>query len=403
MKPPKKPHPNFPLTPCGNGQWRKIVNKRPYYFGPWRGDERGEHALKDWLTRKDAIFAGLDQGQSQAPRSSRDGLTVSQLIVQYLSERSKDVEASKIAPDTFRDYTFALNDFAKSLPAGAMVAPALRPRFGEYIRIMEKRGAGPHAIKRHVTIIKMAFAYAAGEGWCEPIVFPPSFQAPATDAESVAQYHNRKGEDAKTERILTRKEVRKLLRGVKDQPKWKAIVLVLLNTAMNPAELARLKWGEINFKNGRLSRRRAKTGKRQECYLWKRTRKALESLPRTGELVFTRKNGKSLIASVPVMAGKIVSKVKRSNRLTKPFGELCDSLGLISVTAYTVRRTARTLAAFCRDDGAAKRMMGQALSGQDQTYVKGRFPLRRLKRIGLTIYRKLFGKPRPRLKLADAA
>jgi integrase len=401
MNTPKKPRADFPLTPCGNGQWRKIVNKRPYYFGSWRGDEKGEHAVREWLSRKDAILAGLDQGQVNAPVG--DGLTVAALVVRYLTERSKDVEAKSLSPDSFRDYTFALNDFAKSLPGGAKVALALRPRFGEYIRIMEKRGAGPHAIKRHVTIIKMMFRYAADEGWCDAMPFGRSFMAPATDAESVAQHHTRQGQTAKTERILTRKEVRKLLRAVRDKPKWKAMTLLMLNTAMNPAEIARLKWSEINFDTGRLSRRRGKTGKRQECYLWKRTRAALRTIASTNQNVFLRKNGQPLIGSTPMMQGKVVERIKRWNKLTDRFIALCEGCGLTSVSPYTLRRTARTLAAHCRDDGAAKRMMGQALAGQDQTYVKGQFPMKRLKRISLTIAAKLFPKPdKPKMQIAAA-
>jgi integrase len=396
---PKKPRPDFPLTPCGNGQWRKIVNKRPYYFGTWHDDPKGEAALKEWLTRKDAILAGLDQGQRSAPDDGQ-GLTVADLIVKYLRERSKDVTAKKLSPDSFRDYSFVLNDFLTTLPTGARAVKALRPKFAEYLRAMETRGAGPHAIKRHVTILKMAFTYAAGEEWIDPITFGQSFRAPDTDAESVAMHHERNGDKAKTERILTRKEVRRLLRGVKDDPKWLAIVLLCLNTAMNPAEIARLKWAEIDFKTGRLSRRRGKTGKRQECYLWRRTRTALEDVRNTTEHVFTRKDGRPLIGSEPVMHGDDVDRVKRWNKLTDKFIELCISLKLDGVSPYTLRRTARTLAADCADDNAAKRMMGQRLEGQDQTYIKREFPLKRLKKISLTIYRRLFKRPPPKMKLA---
>jgi len=47
------------------------------------------------------------------------------------------------------------------------------------------------------------------------------------------------------------------------------------------------------------------------------------------------------------------------------------------------------MAAHCRDDNAANRMMGQALAGQDQTYIKRKFPLARLKRVSLTILGRL--------------
>lgn len=404
MKPPKKPRPDFPLTPCGNGQWRIIRNGRPYYFGSWHTDLKGEHALKEWVERKDAILAGLDQGQHASPElRTGNGLTVVALVQRYLRERSKDVESKQLSAESFRDYSFVLNDFVKSLPTGAKAVKALKPKFAAYLRVLEKRGVGPHAIKRHVTILKMAFHFAAEEEWCDAITFGRSFAAPDTDSESVAQYHTRHGNDAKTEKILTRKEVRTLLRGLRDNQKWRAIVLLMLNTAMNPAEIARLKWGEINFTTGRLSRRRGKTGKRQECYLWKRTREALKFAV-TSDLVFVRRNGMPLVGSKPVMRDEIVERVTRSNRITTPFHRVCKALGLISVTPYTLRRTSRTLAAHCTDDNAARRMMGQRLGGQDQSYLKRPFPMRRLKRISLTIHAKLFSKPNrfPKLKIAAA-
>lgn len=402
MTKPNKPYDGYPLYAVDNGQWKIVRNKRAYYFGSWHNDRKGEHALLNWLARKDAIMAGVDKGQ-QDDAPTDNGLTVAALVVRYLNERSRDVESRNLSPDSFRDYSFALNDFTKSLPLGAKVSPALRPLFGDYVRAMETRGCGPHAIKRHITIVKMMFRYAAGEGWCEAMPFGRAFAAPATDTESVAQYHDRKGEVAKTERTITRKEVRKLLRAVRPDPRWKAIVLLLLNTGMNPAEIARVKWAEIDFESGRLSRRRGKTSKRLECYLWRRTRQALKAFVIPSEYLFVRKNGKPLVGSESMIKGH-VRVVHRWNKITKPFGQLLTDIGIAGVTPYTLRRTARTLAAHCRDDGAAKRMMGHALIGQDQAYVKGRFPMSRLKRIGLTIYHKLFGKPNPpKLRIADAA
>jgi len=406
MKPPKKPRPDFPLSPVGNGQWRKVVNRRPYYFGSWREDPRGDAALKDWLTRKDAIYAGLDTGQGGADTSP--GLEVAELITRYLTERSKDVTAKKLSPTTFANYSHALNSFAATLPPKAKAAKALRPKFGEFLRHMERRGLGPHAIKRTITMIKTAFGYAASEGWIDPIPFPNSFSAPSTDSESVAMWHAKREETDKTSRVLNRAEVRRLLRGTRKLPKWRAMVLLMLNTAMNPAELARLKWSDIDFKSGRLSRRRWKTGILLECYLWNMTRAALRYTVNTSDLVFTRPNGKPLVGNAAVYGEQVtdvVTRVRYWNRISRVFIDICERLKLDGVTPYTLRRTARTLAAHCHDDNAAKRMMGQRLEGQDKTYVKGPFPLARLKRLSLTIAVRLFGsKPKPKMRLVkDAA
>jgi len=398
MKPPAKPRPDFPLTPIGNGQWRKVVNGQAYYFGSWRDDPRGEAALKDWLARKDAIYAGLDHISRQLVPDPAE-LTVIELVRKYLKIRSADVEAGNLSPATFRDYTINLNDFCKHIGPTAK-ASGLKPQhFAAYrVRLDEKGTLGPHAIKRVIACIKAAFNYAMDEEWIKPVRFGRGFIAPDTSSEAIGQWCLRKGREDRTERILTRREIRKLLRHSKHEPRWRAMVLLMLNTGMNPAELARLKWKEIGFKAGRLRRRRWKTGIVQECYLWKRTRKALEALPHEHEdWVFIRKNGQPLVQQVSVKTedDTAIAKVKNLNRVTRPFRDFAEAAGVKGITPYTLRRTARTVAANWPDDNAAKRMMGQRLTGRDHTYVKGKFPLARLHKISVTIYRRLFPKPTP--------
>ena len=391
---PAKPRPDFPLTPCPNGLWRKIVNKRAYYFGSWRSDPRGEVALIAWLTRKDGIYAGLDHIAGVSNMVVGD-ITVGKLMGDYLLARSKDVTNKHLAPETYRDYDTNLSDFSKVIGPGANAASLKPSHFATYRATLETRKLGPHATKRVIACIKAAFNYAMDQEWITPVRFGREFAAPNTDSESVALHHLRRGQENRTEVILGRRSVRKLLRATRDKPRWRAMILLMLNTAINPAELARLHWDDFNLESGRLRRRRWKTGIWQECYLWKRTRKALKAiLPIAGDLVFTRANGKPLVDVEMVSELNAVQqqrvRVHRSNRISRPFRELAESARLSGITPYTLRRTARTVAAHCDDDNAAKRMMGQRLAGRDQTYIKGQFPLARLKRLAMTIYRRLF-------------
>ena len=54
-KKPCKPHPNFPLTANGNGQWSKKIKGKVYYFGSWADPDA---ALKRYLEVKDDLLAG---------------------------------------------------------------------------------------------------------------------------------------------------------------------------------------------------------------------------------------------------------------------------------------------------------------------------------------------------------
>ena len=54
---PKKPTPDFPLTPRRDGRWVKKIRGKVHYFGS--GSDPDE-ALRDYLARKDYIYAGVD-------------------------------------------------------------------------------------------------------------------------------------------------------------------------------------------------------------------------------------------------------------------------------------------------------------------------------------------------------
>jgi hypothetical protein len=57
---PKKPYAGFPLFPNQNSQWRRKVREKPYYFGKWADDVKGEQALQDWNVRQAGIMTGSD-------------------------------------------------------------------------------------------------------------------------------------------------------------------------------------------------------------------------------------------------------------------------------------------------------------------------------------------------------
>jgi hypothetical protein len=69
------------LFPNQNGQWCKKVKGKPYYFGRWVDDRKGDAALRDWVSRKDAILAGTDRLRVA---SHKAGLTLSQMIRDFL-------------------------------------------------------------------------------------------------------------------------------------------------------------------------------------------------------------------------------------------------------------------------------------------------------------------------------
>ncbi|MDM8008435.1 MAG: hypothetical protein QUV05_20040 [Phycisphaerae bacterium] len=90
---------------------------------------------------------------------------------------------------------------------------------------------------------------------------------------------------------ISRKHYRALL--AKADSKWRAILLLSLNAAYYPVDVARAEWDDLDLAGRTLVSFRQKTGVPRIAMLWIRTVKALKALPKTGKLVFTRCDGRS--------------------------------------------------------------------------------------------------------------
>src|SRR3954471_16727545 len=88
---PKKPYPEFPLTPHASGAWQKKIRGKIHYFGRWARQVNGkleripgdgwEEALAQYKAQADALHAG------RTPRMQADGLTVADLCNHFLTAK----------------------------------------------------------------------------------------------------------------------------------------------------------------------------------------------------------------------------------------------------------------------------------------------------------------------------
>ena len=91
---PKKPHPDFPLTANGNGQWSKKILGKVHYFGPW---DDPDGALQRYLNVKDDLYAGRE------PRPD-DAVTVRDLANAFLTAKKSLVDSGELSPRSWNDY-----------------------------------------------------------------------------------------------------------------------------------------------------------------------------------------------------------------------------------------------------------------------------------------------------------
>lgn len=400
---PSKPRADFPLFPNNNGKWcRKVWDRTAkknvaYYFGSWADDPKGERALKDWLERKDGIHAGLDRLRVPTLAAS---MTLGELAKKYLTVRNNDLLAGHLSDEQFKDYTRDLLAFTGLVGVSAQVEALTPEHFAKYADHLRNkssvsdptaRGLGPHAFKRTVANIKAMFNYAAGEGWIKSPAFGNAFKAPDTTPEGLALVKMRRGEKVE-ELIYEPDQIAAVLKIARRT--FRAMLLLGLNGGMGPSDIGRLKWEDIDFGSGRLSTYRGKTGVRREFYLWKKTRKALLALTRKGELVFYTRNGKAYVRRERVMKDGRVSKVRVTNAITGPFGELLKRAKVAGLTFYNLRHTYRTHADNCVDTAAVDRTMGHALKGAARNYRRKPLELARLKRVAMTVHKRVFPKPK---------
>src|ERR1700732_2114814 len=97
---PKKPYPDFPLSPHPSGMWQKKIRGKIHYFGRWAKRVNGKleriegDGLKETLEGDKALADDLHAGRT--PRVQSDGLTVADLCNRFLTSRLRKVEAGEM-------------------------------------------------------------------------------------------------------------------------------------------------------------------------------------------------------------------------------------------------------------------------------------------------------------------
>src|SRR5271170_2486433 len=105
---PKKPYPDFPLTPHASGKWMKKIRGKIHYFGTWAKRVDGklvriegdgwEEALELYKADAEALHAG------RTPRVKSDGLTVADLCNRFLTAKLRKRDSGELGLRMFDEY-----------------------------------------------------------------------------------------------------------------------------------------------------------------------------------------------------------------------------------------------------------------------------------------------------------
>src|SRR5262245_44861895 len=190
---PKKPYPDFPLTPHPSGKWMKKIRGKIHYFGNWARRMEGvlvriagdgwEEALAEYKAVADDLHAG------RTPRANVDGLTVADLCNRFLTSKLRRKDVGEITRRSFVDYKKTTDLIVAAFGANRLVDDLAADDF-ESLRASMARKWGPVRLGNAITRVKSAFKYGTDNGLIERAVrYGTEFRKPG---KSVLRRHRAK-------------------------------------------------------------------------------------------------------------------------------------------------------------------------------------------------------------------
>jgi integrase len=352
---PKKPYPDFPLTPHASGAWQKKIRGKIHYFGRWAKREGGKlvrvegDGWKEALDEYKAVADDLHAGRT--PRVQGDALTVADLCNRFLTAKLRQREAGEIGVRMFGDYKAATDRLVAAFGKTRLVDDLAADDF-EALRDDLAKQYGPARLCCEIQRVRTLFRYAYESGLIDrPVRFGPQFKEPAA---SVLRRHRA----ANGEKMFEAAQLRTLLQAA--PVTLKAMLLLAVNAGFGNHDCATLPRSALDLDAGWVNFPRPKTGIPRRCPLWPETMAALSEAiaarpeptdPADAGLVFLTPRG--VRWSVPTETTHSDNVGQHFLRLTKKTGIHQGGVGF-----YALRHTFRTIADGSRDQVAVDLMMG---------------------------------------------
>ena len=360
---PKKPYPDYPLTPHTGGMWMKKIRGRIRYFGRWARRENGKlvrlpgdgwkEALEKYREVADDLHAGRE------PRRLNGALTVGVLRERFLTHKSRALDAGEIKARTYIGYRETADLLIRAFGENRAVQD-LGPKDFEGLRAQLASRLGPVRLGVEINLVRGFFKFAVQAGLADRLpAYGPSFTRPS---KSVLRRHRAQGPS----KMFSPEELRRLI-DIADEP-LKAMILLGLNAAYGPNDCATLPESALDLDGGWITFARPKTGIARRCKLWPETAGSLQAViaarpkPSCREargLVFVRPSGRTWLTARG-QSGSISAAVRA---LMKRAGIYREKVG-----HYALRHVFRTVADRSRDTPAVNLVMGHASSDMGEHY-----------------------------------
>ena len=343
----RKPHPNFPLTPRGDGRWCKKIRGKMHYF-----TGTSQEAMDEWLRVKDDLLAG------RTPRIKGDGLTIGKLCNRFLEAKDQQLAAGEIRSLTRNDYKLTTDRLVREFGATRLVSD-LRSEDFEALRASIAKTRGPVALGNEIQRCRVVFKYGYDAGLIDqPMRYGPLFKRPSRKVLRLAR--------AKAgPKLFEAADVQRMLKDA--TPQLGAMILLAVNCGFGNNDCGTLPMSVLDLDGGWINYPRPKTGVHRRCPLWPETVKAL------GDVLASRRTPKDEahagLVFITAALGSF-SKDTTDSPITKEFAKLAAELGLKQTGRgfYSLRHTFRTVADESRDQPACDHIMGHSADDMASRY-----------------------------------
>lgn len=335
---PKKPHPDFPLTPHATKRWCKKIGKKMYYFGTWNDPDA---ALVEYLSIKDHLQAGIDP-RRQVVSGCR---TVGDIINLWLGMQQGRLESGDLSGEAFKSYkdtgAAVIAKFGRHTPCSGVL-----PADFSGLRQDWAMKYAPSRLNMLVTITRMAFRWGFDSGYLEaPVKLGPDFKGAS---KRLMREVKQQGE----KKLFTAVEIKTLIEHA--SPQLKAMIYLGINCGLGNTDISRIR--PENLSGGTLVLPRAKTGIERRIPLWKETQDSIAAAipyvpnaksPSEEGLVFRGVDGCAWTSF-------------GNDKLARAFSYLLKKTGLYKErrTFYALRHTCQTIGDGAKDPVAVKTLMG---------------------------------------------
>lgn len=364
-----KPHDDWPMYWHQSGYWCKTVKHRKWYFGNRGSADDGPEFDKIALDDYNANIVSIRAG---AGRSSGDGLTVREMLVEFLYSRQELTTTGELSAHMFRDYENVARLVSKHF-GDTIVADLTADSLGNFKTEISK-GRSVVTVANYVRITRIFFKYAEVELNAK---IPPftKFKEPSRKVLRRDRNKQRRQHGAK---MFEAEQIRALLEDDQTPVQMRAMILLGVNCGYGNKDCSELRRGQWKESGGHywLDNPRTKTEVDRRCVLWPETVAALDAvadvrpkpeIPKHRDRVFLTCTGKPWVRDTDKVNDEVSKQFTKLLRVvTDPTtGKAMKRPGL---SFYALRHTTMTIGDQSRDGVALRLIMGHADSSMAAVY-----------------------------------